>query len=111
MTLKEVTYLVHIYLSEVKKILKDDFLSATLYGSYARGDFNGDSDIDIAIFTNCPPKEYYSLFEQIAEITFEVNAKYDVLISPIFLNIQVYQENLDILPFYQNIEKEGIKVG
>lgn len=111
MTSSEVTNLAHKYVYEVKNILTEDFLSAVLYGSYARGDFNNDSDVDIAIFTNCSPKEYYQLFEQIAELTFEFNAKYDVLISPIFLNIHVYQENLSILPFYQNIEKEGIKVG
>lgn len=37
------------YVSEVSKIYGTYLKSVLLYGSYARGDFNADSDIDIMI--------------------------------------------------------------
>ena len=57
------------YITEVKQLLGGDFLRACVYGSYARGEYSDaeESDIDIAIFTNRPAKEFYRLIEQISE--------------------------------------------
>ena len=49
------------YLSEIQKIYGAHLKSVILYGSYARGDYTPDSDIDIMILVDlsvevCSPK-------------------------------------------------------
>jgi predicted nucleotidyltransferase len=99
------------YVQELRRILKDDFSSAVLYGSYARGEDNEDSDIDIVIFTSQLPDQYDCLFDKIAEITFEFNVQYDIELSPVFQNIQLFDRMKKAVPYFQNIQKEGILVG
>ena len=40
------------FINEVKKILGDRLKKVILYGSYARGDYNKKSDVDIMILTD-----------------------------------------------------------
>lgn len=99
------------YVAEVKKVLKKDFERAVLYGSYARNEESEDSDIDIAIFTKRKTEEFYVLIERISEITFEYNVQYNVILSPVFQNVEDFEKWKKVLPYYQNIQKEGINIG
>lgn len=99
------------YIGEIKKILGPDFLKAVVYGSYARGEYCAESDIDIAIFTHRKMEEFYSLSDKISEITFEYNVKYDVMLSPVFQNQEQFDRMVKVVPYFQNISKEGRLVG
>lgn len=99
------------YVGEVKRILGGDFVKALLFGSYARGEQQEDSDIDIAIFTNRPAGDIYELIHAIAEPTFEYNVKYNVMLAPVLHNIKEFYRRVAYVPFYQSIEREGIAVG
>ena len=65
--------IIKAYIKEIGDILGKNFLRAYVYGSYVRNQYDTESDIDIAIFTNVPSSEFYLLINQIAEITFEYN--------------------------------------
>lgn len=108
---ENVKMIIEMYVAEIKKILGNDFIRAMVYGSVARGDDTEESDIDIAIFTERPEKDFYDLIDAIAEPTFEYNVKYNVILSPVFENIDCFKERLSYVPFYQNIEREGINIG
>ena len=110
---RDLDYVINNYIAEVKQLLGGDFLRACVYGSYARGEYSSadESDIDIAIFTNRPANEFYCLIEQISESTFEYNVKYDIMLSPVFQNENDFNRMLKVLPYYQNIQREGIAVG
>ena len=99
------------YIKKVKEILADDFERAVVYGSYARGEYNSESDVDIAIFTSRKAEEFYLLINQIAEITFEYGVQYDIIFSPVFQNTADFQRMLKVMPYFQNIQREGIVVG
>lgn len=98
------------YVSEIKSILGRDFEKAIIYGSYARGEYHEESDIDIAIFTPREAQDFYLLINNISEITFEYSVKYDVILSPVFQNINEFNRMLRVVPYYQSIEREGIIV-
>lgn len=105
---KDMDFILKGYISEIKDILGDDCKKVVIYGSYARGEHEEDSDIDIAIFTNRPPEDFYLLINDISEVTFEFNVKYNIILSPVFQNIKHYNRMLKAVPYYQSIEREGI---
>lgn len=77
-----------------------------LYGSVARKEETSESDIDIAIILKeALSAENRSRFLDLAA---ELDTKYD----RVFSIIDIEQEKMDkwrkVLPFYKNIEKEGI---
>ena len=56
---------VQLYEKQLNKII--------LYGSYARGDYTDESDIDIMIVLNCGPDEIKKLRKQTAEMTSDIS--------------------------------------
>lgn len=111
MSVKEIDPIIKNYIENVRELLGADFHRACVYGSYARGEYGEDSDIDIAIFTDRKPGDFYLLIDLISEITFEYNVKYDIILSPVFQNEQEYERMLKAVPYYQSIQREGIAVG
>lgn len=111
MSVKDIDKVIEKYICDVRKLLGSDFHRACVYGSYARGEYGEDSDIDIAIFTDRKPSDFYLLIDLISKITFEYNVKYDIILSPVFQNEQVYKRMLKVVPYFQSIQREGIAVG
>ena len=107
----EVMPIVEMYIAEIKRILGADYIRASVYGSFARGDNDRDSDIDIVIFTSRPEEDFYDLISAISESTFEYNVRYNVMLSPVFENVECFNRRMTYVPFYQNIEREGIRIG
>ncbi|MGN1195465.1 MAG: nucleotidyltransferase domain-containing protein, partial [Acutalibacteraceae bacterium] len=64
-----------------KEVLGENFDSAVLYGSYARGDFDDESDIDIMILANLPNTELVNYKKPLARLTSELGLKYDIVIT------------------------------
>lgn len=81
-----------------------------LYGSYARGDFNLESDVDIMILLNCDQKEITQRRKEISRIASRVGLKNDIMVSLLARNSDDYENNIKYQPFYQNIEKEGLNI-
>ena len=73
-----------------------------LYGSYARGDNTEESDIDIMIVLNCDIDE----IEMVSDISLEQ----EVFLSVLLRDRKHFEDNLDFLPLYKNITREGIAV-
>ena len=99
------------YIKDIRSVLGRSFKGAKLYGSYVRGNFTEDSDIDIVIFTDVMPEHYMDLIKKTADITMNYNLQYDIWISPVFQNVDLFKKREHGVPYYQNIEKEGIALG
>lgn len=81
-----------------------------LYGSYARGDNTEESDIDIMIILNCNPDEIKGLRNLTTEMVSDISLEQEVFLSVLLRDKNYFEENLDFLPFYQNIAQEGITI-
>ena len=91
------------FTQQVQKVLRKNLKKVILYGSYARGDYREDSDIDIMILTNLTECE-----SKIFDIAFDFQMEYGVDISVILKNEDHFNYWLGALPFYNNIQKEGV---
>lgn len=98
------------FIKKVKEILGDRVKKIILYGSYARGDFNKNSDVDIMILTDLNEKEIEEYRDKISNIVFEIQLEEEIYISPIIKNIDKYNERIKIIPFYMNVQKEGVEL-
>ncbi len=103
--------IIHMYIEQIKRSLGKDFDNAVLYGSCARNEYTQDSDVDIAIFTDVPASDFYKLVDKIAETTFEFSVEHSIMLSPVFVNAEEYRRMLNVMPYYQSIQKEGIAIG
>ncbi len=81
-----------------------------LYGSYARGDFDLESDVDIMILLNCNQEEIKEKRKEISRIASRVGLRNDIMVSLLARNYDDYENQMKYQLFYQNIEREGMKI-
>lgn len=96
------------YVEEIKKIYGLRLHQIILYGSYARGDFRPDSDIDIMILLDIPDLELKTYSQKLSYMTYDFNLDHDIDIKPIAKNEKHFKKWVMNYPFYENIQKEGI---
>ena len=98
------------FIKGIKSILGERIKKVILYGSYARGDYNKNSDIDIMILTDLTDDEIIKYRNQILDYAYELewNNNFDINISPLIKNIDNFNYWVEAIPFYMNIEREGV---
>ena len=74
--------------NKTKSIMGDSLKQMILYGSYARGDYGDNSDMDIMVLTELTD-------DRIIQIEDEIFEKH-------------FKNWVNSLPYYSNIQKEGI---
>lgn len=93
---------------KVRKILGKNLKQIILYGSYARGDYTEDSDIDIMVLTTLTDKEIEQIETEIYDLAFDFLMDYGVDINVVIKNEKQFNYWLGALPFYNNVQKEGV---
>lgn len=96
------------YVAEIEKIYGSHLHQIILYGSYARGDFRPDSDIDIMILLDIPDLELKTYSQKLSYMTYDFNLDHDLDIKPIAKNEEHFKKWVVNYPFYENIQKEGV---
>lgn len=92
---------------ELKKLYKDDLIEIILYGSYARGDYNENSDIDLLVVLNSI-ETIGKETDKIVEAIYDINLKYNTLISIVPITYKDYKSINS--PLLLNIRQEGVLV-
>ncbi|MDD6655826.1 MAG: nucleotidyltransferase domain-containing protein [Lachnospiraceae bacterium] len=100
--------LIEQYLLEIKKIYGSHLQKVILYGSYARGDFRPDSDIDIMILLDMTDLDLKEYSQKLSYMTYDFNLDHDLDIKPIAKDEAHFEKWIENYPFYSNIQKEGI---
>ena len=73
--MEDLSCLLERYKEAVSQILGERLKRIILYGSYARGDFKQDSDMDIMILADIQPEEISNLADRIYDITYDFEVK------------------------------------
>mgnify|MGYP000849105253 CR=1 FL=1 len=96
------------YSIEAKRLFGSSLKAIILFGSCARGDYDNESDIDILVLLDLSPERLPEARRKMRPIADMLDLKYDVVISAVFQNYQVFNEYKDASGFYQNVEREGL---
>jgi len=96
------------FTKRIEEYFGQSLIKVLLYGSYARGDNKENSDIDIMILTTLSDKEITEIENDIYDIAYDFLMDYGVDISVIIKNEDIFKYWLGTLPFYNNVEKEGV---
>lgn len=102
--------IINEFISWVNNILGKRAKKIILYGSYARGDYNKNSDIDIMILTDLNDDEIIEYRSKIWDYAYDIefDNNFDITLSPLVKNIDKFNYWLEALPFYTNVQKEGV---
>lgn len=82
---------------------------AYLYGSYAREDFDNESDFDILLTVDLEPADISTYRNQIAAISSDLSLEHDVTVSITIKSFGHFHRYSSVLPFYKNVLTEGIR--
>ena len=96
------------YVLQVKKIYGAHLRQVILYGSYARGDYNSDSDMDIMILLDLSDMDLKAYSQKLSYMTYDFNLDNELDIKPIAKSEEHFQKWIVNYPFYANIHKEGV---
>lgn len=90
----------------IVKIVENKLVRIILYGSVARGTNTEESDVDIALLMHGGLD--FDTEDRLSDFIVDMNLKYDRVFSVIDIDIEHFQRWIKALPFYQNVEREGI---
>ena len=90
-----------------RKAYGDDLEAIYLYGSYARSDFDEDSDIDFAAIVKGDPAEISKKRESVWNDTVRMDLELDVVTSPMIIASKIFEEYKNAGGYYENVFKEA----
>ncbi len=103
--------IVKIMVECYRNVYGDNIVDIVLYGSYARGDYEEDSDIDIVALVQGNRLELQEKLKIVWDKSAEVGMENNIMVSPTVIPYDEFIKYQDTLPYYRNIVKEGQKVG
>ena len=95
--------------SEMKRIFGDHLRQVILFGSYARGEQEPYSDLDVMVLVNLTDAELGIYNDDIAAVMTDISLKYGVIPSIIDKNQEHFNCWAPFLPFYRAVQTEGIE--
>lgn len=94
------------FAQEARALLHQNVIGEYLFGSYAKNTSTSLSDIDILVLVNTLTPETRRVLSELAS---EYSLEYDVYISPIIKDQQVWKKNQHYNTlFYQEVTRYGI---
>jgi uncharacterized protein len=87
------------------KLYGDRLKAVVLFGSYARGDFQEGSDLDVMIVLETY-QSYWDELVRSAELASDLSLKYDVTVSRMIMTEEEWEKG--DLPVLRNVRAEGV---
>ena len=106
-TQEEITKIITEFKSGLKLVYGSRLNDVILYGSYARNEQNGASDVDLMVLVNnLEEKDVWVEYAKAADLIMEFSVKYDLLFS--FQLTSHSRLEKSELPYFNNMRSEGV---
>jgi len=106
-TLNEITSKV---CAAAKETLGEKLEKVLLFGSYARGDYDEESDIDIFVLADIQQEDVDEVRDEIHAHTGDLGLEYDIVVSLHMAGSDNFYSWRNVLPFYMNVQKDGVEL-
>jgi predicted nucleotidyltransferase len=100
---KEITH-------NTQSIIGDKLRRIILYGSYARGDYNSESDVDIMVLADIFDGELSAFQKALNKIASNVSLVNDITVSILLIDTLFFDTHTNSLPFYRNVLSDGVEI-
>ena len=94
-----------------RTVFADRACETILYGSYARGDQDRDSDVDIMVLADIPRTELGRYKLPFIRLSSELGMENDVVITVTLKDRETFERYFSAVPFYQAVRREGVSFG
>lgn len=94
-----------------RSVYGNDIVAIYLYGSYAREDYDHESDIDITAIVKGNRMDLQNKLKQVWNMSADIGLENDIVVSPTVIPFDEYEMYKQTLPYYINIWKEGKQIG
>jgi predicted nucleotidyltransferase len=81
-----------------------------LFGSYARGDFDNESDIDFFVLADVPNEETNVWRKNIDGRLPDLGLEYDLLVCIHVTSKSIFDRYFHVTPYFQNVVNEGVEL-
>ncbi|MCL2010746.1 MAG: nucleotidyltransferase domain-containing protein [Synergistaceae bacterium] len=78
-----------------------------LYGSYAKGDFDEESDVDVMIVVDMNEANLRHYETSFTEFSSDASLENEVLIVPLLCDKARFEAQIGYVPFMRNVNEEG----
>ena len=109
-TKNELKIILNQMLEIYRLVYGSDIVKVMLYGSYARGDNQPDSDIDIVAIVHGERVDLQEKLNRIWDKSSELELEYETIVSPTVIPFEEYEKYKKDIPYYRNIEEEGVEI-
>ncbi len=101
-----IAFIIQRFAQDAKTLLHENLITEYLFGSYAKNTYTSLSDIDILFLVKTLTPETR---RQLSGLASDYSLEYDVYISPIIKDRQVWKKNQQYKTlFYQEVTQHGI---
>ena len=107
-TKEEIDIVLNEFTARIKPLLGNRLEKIILFGSYARGDFDSESDVDVMLLVRDNDAEIKKMDRTVVSATGDIDLAYSVLLSPIIVNRDRFYRYVNDLPFYRSVQQEGV---
>lgn len=105
---REIEIILTEFVESIQSLFAERLIKIILFGSYARGDYDEESDMDLMVLLNEEEEALRKYSDMISNTVVELNLKHDVLLSVILQSENNFYRYVKILPFYHNVKNEGV---
>lgn len=109
-TRNELDIILQTMVKVYQEVYGNQIFRIVLYGSYARGDYQRDSDIDIAAIVKGERSALQEGLKRIWDISSDLELEYGTIVSPTAIPYEEFEKYKNDLPYYKNIQSEGVDI-
>lgn len=93
-----------------QNVYGEALIKVLMYGSYARGDFDQDSDIDLVAIVRGERQQLQNKLKSVWDVSSELELEYETIVSPTVIPYDEYEQYREDVPYYRNIAREGVMI-
>lgn len=109
-TKSELGKILGLFAVKAREVFGEKLNDVILFGSYARGDYHEDSDIDIMLIADIAEEQVMHYVYMLSDFLSDLSLEYNVVVSPVIEPLAKYKAYKDVIPFLQKVQKEGVRI-